>query len=163
MTSGEVITAAAGFDHAVIVTEEAGAQVFGPATAAAGVRGLHLVSIPLPVPITSVAAGEHHTLLLSACGEVYGFGSNSEGQLGGAGVDSADPGAAVAIAGPGAGTDSIKAIAAGARHSLAVTEAGRVLAWGWALHGTCVKEGPWVCVKGYRKAGTQGGSHVLFA
>lgn len=137
MTSGKVIAGAAGFDHAVIVTEEAGAQVFGPATAAAGVRGLHLVSISLPVPITSVAAGEHHTLLLSACGELYGFGSNSEGQLGGAGVDCADPGAAVAIAGPGAGTDSIKAIAAGARHSLAVTETGQVLAWGWALHGEC--------------------------
>ena len=40
------------------------------------------ISLPRRVKIVQLSAGLHHTLMLSDDGEVYGFGSNSHGQLG---------------------------------------------------------------------------------
>ena len=37
---------------------------------------------PLPSPVTSVAAGWEHSLLLTASGEVYSFGRGGSGRLG---------------------------------------------------------------------------------
>lgn len=136
VTKGDVVACAAGFDHAVIVTSAEGPRVFGPAYTPAGIKGLYLTSISVPVSIISVSAGEHHTLLLSAAGDVYAFGSNREGQLGtSTGGTERGPDASVVAVGPAVGTAAIKAIAAGARHSLAITESGQVLGWGWSLHG----------------------------
>ena len=87
-------------------------------------------------------AGEHHSLALSASGDVFAWGSNAEGQLGSstAGAASAEP---LAVAGPASGAADaavaapVTAIAAGARHSVAVNSQGQCLAWGWSLHGQC--------------------------
>lgn len=40
------------------------------------------VNIPSGSPITHIACGLHHTVVLTQCGEVYTFGSNQYGQLG---------------------------------------------------------------------------------
>lgn len=40
------------------------------------------VEVPMPDFITSVAAGESHTLCVTPGGEVWAFGSNNDGQLG---------------------------------------------------------------------------------
>ncbi len=40
------------------------------------------ISLPRRVKIVQLSAGLHHTLMLSSDGEVFGFGSNSHGQLG---------------------------------------------------------------------------------
>lgn len=87
-------------------------------------------------------AGEHHSLALSATGDVYAWGNNAEGQLGNGTTGGAST-TPVLVAGPSSGArdaallQPIIAIAAGARHSVAVTTAGQCLAWGWGLHGQC--------------------------
>ncbi len=94
------------------------------------------MSLEVPSPVKQVACGEHHTLLLTEDGDCYAFGSNREGQLGNptAGAESNKP---VLAAGPGAGTDAITVIAAGARHSVALTASGSILSWGCSLRGEC--------------------------
>lgn len=137
-----VCAAAGGFDHALLLVDGK-VFAFGPAfkgaTAAAG--SVHLEPVLLPAPAAAVAAGEHHSLVLTAGGDVYSWGSNREGQLGvGARGDAAAP---TLVAGPSsaaaepAARRRIVAIAAGARHSVAVNDGGQVLAWGWNLHGQC--------------------------
>lgn len=93
-------------------------------------------------PPPATPAGEHHSLALAANGDVFAWGSNAEGQLGSgsAGGASAAP---VLVAGPSCGArdaallSPATAIAAGARHSVAVNSLGQCLAWGWSLHGQC--------------------------
>lgn len=45
------------------------------------------VSVKLPHPAQSVAAGSNHTVILTVKGEVYTFGSHQKGQLGRNGND----------------------------------------------------------------------------
>jgi hypothetical protein len=128
--------AAGGFDHALVVQDGAIAA-FGPGLSAPG--GL-LARVALPgARAAAVAAGEHHSLALTDDGRVFAWGSNREGQLGAPGVGAASK-EPVLVLGPGSGRHGdavVTAIAAGARHSLALDAAGRCLAWGWALHGQC--------------------------
>jgi alpha-tubulin suppressor-like RCC1 family protein len=128
-----VATAAGGFDHCCVVTQDGKASVFGPGYRSSD--GL-LMSIELPSPVKEVACGEHHTLLLTESGDCFAFGSNREGQLGSPSVES-ESSKPILVVGPGAGTDSIIAIAAGARHSVALTSTGSILSWGCSLHGEC--------------------------
>lgn len=131
-------TAAAGFDHGLVV-QQGKLFAFGPAHRESTEALLR--PIAFDAPVSAVAAGEHHTLILTTAGNVYTFGSNREGQLGtSVGDDSANP-----VLGLGPGTGScysslaapVVAIAAGARHSVAVNSQGQCLAWGWSLHGQC--------------------------
>ncbi|KAK5741538.1 alpha tubulin suppressor [Elasticomyces elasticus] len=66
-----------------------------------------------------VVASWGSVYILRDDGELLGFGRNDHGQL------------------PPPGLPPIEAIAAGSEHCLALTKAGRVLAWGWAEHGNC--------------------------
>jgi alpha-tubulin suppressor-like RCC1 family protein len=88
-----------------------------------------------PVPVTALgtgvvalAAGSDHSLALKSDGSVLGWGLNQDGQVGGGGFGSiyTQP---VQVVGLGAGS-GVVAIAAGARHSLALKSDGTVLAWG---------------------------------
>lgn len=125
--------AAAGFDH-VAVVQQGRLSLFGPHHRP--VDAPLLLPVPLPAPVAAVAAGEHHTLVLTATGDVYAFGSNREGQIGvpGAGEHADKP---VLAMGPSAGGEAVTVVAAGARHSLTVGASGRVYAWGCSLHGQC--------------------------
>ena len=93
-------------------------------------------------PRPPLPTGEHHSLALAATGDVYAWGSNAEGQLGD-GTTGGSSAAPLLVAGPGSGArdagllQPTTAIAAGARHSLAVNTSGQCLAWGWSLHGQC--------------------------
>jgi PKD repeat protein len=69
--------------------------------------------------IIAVAAGEYHSLALTAAGEVLAWGDNKQGQC--------DV--------PAAAQSGIIAIAAGGHHNLALTAAGEVIGWGVAAHG----------------------------
>jgi len=126
-----VATAAGGFDHCCIVTQDGKASIFGPGHKSSDQL---LLSVDVPSPVKQVACGEHHSLILTESGDCYSFGSNTEGQLGSpsAGSEQTKP---LLVAGPGAGTEIIIAIAAGARHSVALTATGSVLSWGCSLHG----------------------------
>lgn len=93
--------------------------------------------LPAGVQITAISAGYHHTLALASNGAVYAWGDNEFGQLGHGDVpnDSNLPVAVDAsgiLGGPG---NRVVAIAAGARHSLAVLENGTVASWGWGSSG----------------------------
>jgi len=84
------------------------------------------VMLPSGTKVTAVATGGKHSLALTSAGTVLAWGSNSHGQLGdGSMADSHVP---VPVSLPH-GT-VITALAAGGGHSLAVTAAGQVLAWG---------------------------------
>jgi alpha-tubulin suppressor-like RCC1 family protein len=135
-----VRTAAAGFDHLVYVTKAKGEAP----SSTCYLVGPRYDTAPVPISllkpactIISVAAGEHHTLLLSDGGEIFAIGSNLDGQLGvpsvkhqaGEGFNSTEPVLIPGIAGT--------AIAAGARHSVCIDRQGRCFAWGSSLHGQC--------------------------
>ncbi|WP_018800895.1 RCC1 domain-containing protein [Salinispora arenicola] len=84
------------------------------------------VDVPAGTTVTAVAAGGLHSLAVTSGGDVLAWGANGSGQLGdGTTTSSSTP---VAVDVP-AGT-TITAVAAGGLHSLAVTSAGDVLAWG---------------------------------
>ncbi|WP_033667734.1 RCC1 domain-containing protein, partial [Salinispora fenicalii] len=84
------------------------------------------VAVSLPADATAVAAGDAHSVALTAAGTVLAWGDNSRGQLGdGTGADSLTPVAVTLPAGV-----AVSAVAAGRQHSVALTSAGTVLAWG---------------------------------
>lgn len=75
----------------------------------------------------AISAGSFHKVALSTEGKVYAWGANDVGQLGiGTQIDSPLP---VAVTGVLA-TKTVTAIAAGAKHCLALTSEGKVYAWG---------------------------------
>ena len=72
------------FKHSAHVKPGLGAAAATSAESGAGVRVAvftELVSL-LPIPIASIAAGAHHSLLVSASGSVYSCGDSSKGRLG---------------------------------------------------------------------------------
>jgi len=78
--------------------------------------------------IVAVAAGGYHSLALDKNGKVWAWGQNSSGQIGtGSTLPAVHP-TPVQIALPGAPT--IKAVAAGLSHSLAIDNNGVIWAWG---------------------------------
>ncbi|KAB2598287.1 ultraviolet-B receptor UVR8-like [Pyrus ussuriensis x Pyrus communis] len=119
-----------------------------------------LVALNPGVRISSVAAGGRHTLALSDRGQVWGWGYGGEGQLGLGSrirmVSSPHPVPCIessygkdGSAGLSRGTmgsdgfglgvpgNYVKGIACGGRHSVVITDAGAVLAFGWGLYGQC--------------------------
>jgi alpha-tubulin suppressor-like RCC1 family protein len=79
--------------------------------------------------IVALSGGFLHTLALASDGKVYGWGQNAYGQLGnGASFNTSSP-VAVDTSGVLAGK-TITAIAAGERHSLALSSEGKVYSWG---------------------------------
>lgn len=86
----------------------------------------------LPSDIAGAAAGDTHTLVLTASGAVYAFGSGDRGQLGlGSGtLVAASPTKLTAL------TDEVvTAVAAGPRHSLLLTASGAVYTFGYGAFG----------------------------
>jgi alpha-tubulin suppressor-like RCC1 family protein len=88
-----------------------------------------LSSVPIAVEGVSeavaVAAGESHSLALLKNGKVMAWGNNESGQLG-TGSGAFESTVPVEVK----GLTNVKAIAAGANHSLALLANGTVMAWG---------------------------------
>ncbi|XP_057524912.1 uncharacterized protein LOC130804483 [Amaranthus tricolor] len=80
--------------------------------------------------VKAVAAAKHHTIIATESGEVFTWGSNREGQLGYASVDTQPTPRRVSSL-----KVKILAVAAANKHSAAVSESGEVFTWG------CNKEG----------------------
>ena len=92
-----------------------------------------------PLQVASVSCGQYHTALATTEGEVYAWGSNSDGQLGqGDTEDRRIPHAVPAEYGA-----LVVQVACGGRHTLALCADGR--AWGWGCNG-------------HKQAGARGGS-----
>ncbi|MEW5302947.1 MAG: hypothetical protein WDW36_005684 [Sanguina aurantia] len=75
--------------------------------------------------VVSVAAGKHHMVAATSAGELFTWGSNKDGKLGHAGMDTQPTPRKVADL-----RCRIAAVAASNRHSAAVSAAGEVLTWG---------------------------------
>src|SRR5450759_2553757 len=89
------------------------------------------VSLPGGTTVTAIAGGGYHSLALTPSGQMLAWGANGLGQLGnGTTADSNTP---VAVSLPSGTT--VTAIAGGGQHSLALTSAGQVLAWGYNSDG----------------------------
>ncbi|GAB4855716.1 Ultraviolet-B receptor uvr8 [Ancistrocladus abbreviatus] len=83
------------------------------------------------VRIKQIACGDSHCLAVTMEGEVASWGRNQNGQLGlGTNEDSLLPQKLQAFQGI-----SVKMVAAGAEHSVAVTEDGQIYGWGWGRYG----------------------------
>jgi len=82
--------------------------------------------------VTTIAAGAYHTLALTSDGRVYSWGYNSSGQLGNNSTTPSN--VPLAISGTLAGK-TVVAIAAGERHSMALTSDGLVFTWGGNNYG----------------------------
>ncbi|KAL9247066.1 hypothetical protein vseg_020537 [Gypsophila vaccaria] len=80
--------------------------------------------------VKAVAAAKHHTVIATESGEVFTWGSNREGQLGYASVDTQPTPRRVSSL-----KVKIVAVAAANKHTAAVSETGEVFTWG------CNKEG----------------------
>uniref|UniRef100_A0A061RUZ4 Ultraviolet-b receptor uvr8 n=2 Tax=Tetraselmis sp. GSL018 TaxID=582737 RepID=A0A061RUZ4_9CHLO len=176
-------SAALGGDHIVLCTQagtvlSAGLDNFGQSSgrktsnkgctiALRPTCGLQSVSVKL------VAAGDCHCLALSVDGRVWAWGGNMDGQVGAGGLSRslgpslvAGPGAPAGrpsgSATPGATGQAVAHVAAGARHSVAVTAGGGLLCWGSNKHGQC-GSAPGTSVPEPTLVGSLGGLCVVHA
>ncbi len=130
-----VVTIAAGYQHSLAATRSGRVYAWGDNTSGQlgngsvqGNRGPVMVEgLPGSDPVVAVAAGYVHSVALTRSGRVFAWGGNRFGQVG-------QDGAAVislpsAVSGLPQG-DPVVAVAVGAAHTLALTRAGRVYAWG---------------------------------
>ena len=80
----------------------------------------------------SVASNQYHTLAVQANGTVWSWGANTTGQVGNGSTASwiTQPTEVVATNGQSGNLTGIIAVAAGASHSLALDNTGKVWAWG---------------------------------
>ncbi|XP_071041635.1 X-linked retinitis pigmentosa GTPase regulator isoform X7 [Parasteatoda tepidariorum] len=81
---------------------------------------------------TVIACGRSHTLVATAGGHIYAFGSNSEGQLGSA---DEEPIHSSPVRVQGLEGITIKMLSGGADHSMALTDKGVVYVWGSGAEG----------------------------
>ena len=79
--------------------------------------------------VTAISAGGGFSLVLGSDGSVWGWGTNSDGELGN-GTTASELRPAEILAG------AVTGISAGQSHALALLRGGSVLAWGDGLFGT---------------------------
>jgi hypothetical protein len=137
-----VTMAAAGSEHSLVV---AGGKVYAwgrNASGEVGDGGSFDRTSPALIQggalagkvVRMVAAGESHSLAVDDAGNVYGWGSNLEGQLG-PGVSAGVQRTPVWISNGSLSGAKVVSIAAGSGHSVALTADGKVIVWGQNTSG----------------------------
>lgn len=91
------------------------------------------VEFEIPFCATEISAGEQHSLASGREG-AYAWGSNSMGQLG-VGSPTTTEMALSPMRIPLPEGMDVKQLAAGGRHSAAITKCGKLLSWGWGEEG----------------------------
>jgi alpha-tubulin suppressor-like RCC1 family protein len=142
-----VIAVAAGGNHSLILTRSGSAlQVWAAGTNGNGQLGLtnagtdrfRPILSGLPTNITAVAAGARHSLALAADGKLYAWGDNISGQVG---VNTNRTVIRMPTLVTNLGAVTLKAVRAGAEHSLALDADGKVWSWGRPNGGALGYEG----------------------
>jgi alpha-tubulin suppressor-like RCC1 family protein len=145
---GPVTQVAAGANHSLVLT--ASGQLYAFGYNGAGELGSAtnngtsqanptptLVGLPGEIgPVTQIAAGQFHSLVVTASGQLYAFGFNEFGELGSSannGTSKANP-TPTLVTLPGE-TGPVTQVAAGGAHSLAVTASGQLYAFGQNVFG----------------------------
>ena len=141
--SGPVTAIAAGRYHSLVLTASGQLYAFGDnhygelgSPANNGTENPNptptLVTLPgASGPVTQIAAGEHHSLALTASGQLYSFGENDFGQLGNASnVGTKNPNPTPTLVSLPAASGPVTQIGAGAADSLALTASGWLYAFG---------------------------------
>lgn len=144
LPAGTTVTAvAAGFNHSLALTSTG--QVLAWGANANGELGNGtttdsntpvLVNLPAGTTVVAIAAGWYHSLALTATGQVLAWGDNQYGELGNGTTSTNTCTCVVAPAAVSlpAGT-TVSAVTSRGYHSLALTSAGQVLAWGQNYRG----------------------------
>ena len=142
--SGSVVQVAAGSSFSLVVTSSGQLYAFGNNEdgqlgyeSNAGTTNPNPVPKPIALPsavgpVVGVAAGNVHSLAITASGQLYAFGYNGEGGLGNTtntGTSNPNPDPSQVDMPPGAG--SVIAVAAGNGSSLAVTSSGQLYSFGY--------------------------------
>ncbi|WP_437896586.1 RCC1 domain-containing protein [Sorangium sp. So ce124] len=89
------------------------------------------VQVPGLPAIKAISAGGYHSLALDASGSVWAWGQNSYGQIGTGSASSVPQATPVQVP----GLPPIKAISAGASHSMALDTSGVIWVWGASSYG----------------------------
>src|SRR5450759_4373963 len=134
LPSGTTVTAiAAGYNHSLALTSSGQVLAWGyngdgelgnGTTTSSSIPVA--VSLPSGTTVTAIAGGGQHSLALTSTGQVLAWGYNGYGELGNGSIFQSNTPVAVSLP---SGT-TVTAIAGGFFHSLALTSAGQVLAWG---------------------------------
>jgi alpha-tubulin suppressor-like RCC1 family protein len=139
--SGPVTQVAAGAIHSLAVTSTGQLYAFGGNLSGelGNTTNYHtqqpnptpaLVTLPgASGPVTQVAAGAFHSLAVTSTGQLYAFGSNSQGQLGITTSGFTPSPTPTLVTLPGAG-GPVTQVAAGGYFTLAVTSSGQLYAFG---------------------------------
>ena len=146
--SGPVTQLAAGADHSLALTSSGQLYAFGDnrygelgnatnnATGNANPTPT-LVGLPGQIgQVTQIAAGDEHSLALTSSGQLYAFGDNRYGELGNAtnrATGNANP--TPTLVGLPGQIGQVTRLAAGVDHSLALTSAGQLYAFGDNRYG----------------------------
>ncbi|MEK0445813.1 MAG: hypothetical protein RLZZ399_1134 [Verrucomicrobiota bacterium] len=133
--SGATATATVSGGKVIAVTVRTAGQGYTsiPSVSFSGGRGSGASAAAVLNPlanIVSVAAGGGHSLAVNSSGQVWAWGSNSSGQLGRNPATLSSSSVPLQLAASLFGSKKVVAVAAGANHSLALTEDGLVYAWG---------------------------------
>jgi len=142
--AGSVVTAlAAGGSHSLALLDDGrlyawganGSGQLGDGTTSRRLTPRLVPEFPLDgVPVTAVTAGDRHTLAVLADGRLFGWGSNTDGQLARARTLSQRTSALLVEGLPSDGVQ-LSAVTAGGRHSVALMSDGSVYAWGYNVWG----------------------------
>lgn len=139
-SNARFVQMAAGNAHSLGVTADGKVYAWGAGTQGKlgdGTMSDHLSpalasALPQDTTFVQVDAGKYHSLALADTGVIYGWGANSQGQLGNGTVASD-----VLIPIPVANPEGVHftQVSGGEQHTLALAENGTVYAWGYNKYG----------------------------
>jgi alpha-tubulin suppressor-like RCC1 family protein len=145
---GTVTQIAAGKYHSLVVTSSGqlyafGQNIYGELGSATnnGTPNPNptptLVGLPGEIgTVTQIAAGAHHSLVLTSSGQLYAFGLNGSGELGSPSNNgTANPNPTPTLVGLPGQLGTVTQIAAGDSHSLVLTSSGQLYAFGHNRYG----------------------------
>ncbi len=135
-----VVAVAAGGGHSLALRDDGTVWAWGGnSQGQLGIGDTRNRWTPVQVPgltgVAVIACGKDHSLALKCDGTVWAWGSNDKGQLGiGSSASYVASPAQVRTLGADEASKAM-ALAAGARHSVAVAADGTAWAWGWNAYG----------------------------